>query len=291
MTEDAVKKWFAVDVIVDTQAAEAIEYAFNQLESVGTEINDLRPESTPTVLVTGYFETAPDREIIDADLTEALRVYGFARDAVKNVKNRKVANEDWLAEWKRHWTPTEIGRFVIAPPWSEVMTTDKIVIRIDPNMAFGTGTHETTQLCLKAIEENYTGNMSFLDVGTGTGILAIAAAKLSDKADIAACDTDNDAVAIARENAVANGVAARIHFFEGSITETTPVYDLVCANLTLDVISPLLPLLLSKTRALLQLSGILDERDDAISRELQTNRITNFEVDRAGEWISVLVRL
>ena len=92
---------------------------------------------------------------------------------------REVADEDWLGEWKKSWQPVAVGeRFLIAPPWSVIDDArDRIVIRIEPGMAFGTGTHETTRLCLSAIEEYFAGE-SFLDVGTGTGILAIAAAKL-----------------------------------------------------------------------------------------------------------------
>jgi ribosomal protein L11 methyltransferase len=290
MTSRDAKTWFAVDVIVDTPAAEAIEHAFNRVEAIGTEINYLPQESSPTVCVTGYFETNPTPNNIDDAITEALLVYNFSRDAVDSIENREVPDIDWLAEWKRHWKPTELGRFVIAPPWSEVAQTGKIVIRIEPNMAFGTGTHETTQLCLTAIGENYNGDMSFLDVGTGTGILAIAVAKLSDSAGIAACDVDSVSIKIATENAIANGVATRIDLFDGSIADTTPVYDFVCANLTVDVIIPLLPLLLAKTRHCLVLSGILAEQEPAIVDELRKDQIDNIEVGRAGEWISILIR-
>ena len=126
---------------------------------------------------------------------------------------------------------------MIAPPWSNLPEThDRIVIRIEPGMAFGTGTHETTRLCLQAIEKHFAGG-SFLDVGTGTGILAIAAAKLFPESRIDACDTDEMAITIARENADANGVSNQIDFRVGSIDDSTASADLVCANLTADVIS------------------------------------------------------
>src|SRR5258708_29342780 len=113
---------------------------------------------------------------------------------------RAVADEDWLGEWKKSWQPVEVGaRFIIAPPWVEVShEPNRCVIRIEPGMAFGTGTHETTRLCLVAIEKYFAGG-SFLDVGTGTGILAIAAAKLFPSARLEACDTDADAITIASE--------------------------------------------------------------------------------------------
>jgi ribosomal protein L11 methyltransferase len=198
-------------------------------------------------------------------------------------------NEDWLAEWKRHWRPTEAGKFVIAPPWSDVGTTDKFVIRIEPNMAFGTGTHETTKLCLDAISRYFQPGDSFLDVGTGTGILAIAAAKLSETGAIEAYETDADSVAIARENAIANGVGHRIEFFHRPIDAETPARDLVCANVTLDVIAPMLPLLISKAKRHLVLSGILVEQRALIEDELGKCDVGSYEIETDGEWLSVIV--
>src|SRR5207253_8621948 len=123
------------------------------------------------------------------------------------------------------WQPVEVGRFIIAPPWSEVTepgaiatgsSKDRILIRIEPGMAFGTGTHETTRLCLAAVEKHFRGG-SFLDVGTGTGILAIAAAMLAPSACVEACDTHPLAVSVAEDNARLNGVAERISFRVGSV--------------------------------------------------------------------------
>ena len=108
---------------------------------------------------------------MEDEIRYALQIYGLNEEAVVSIVRREVQNEDWLAEWKKHWKPTTVGRFVIAPPWENVDDSQKIVIRIEPNMAFGTGTHETTQLCLRAIEANYHPGDSFLDVGTGPGIL------------------------------------------------------------------------------------------------------------------------
>ena len=194
--------------------------------------------------MTGYFEQTPERERVRAEVSEALRVYDLPSSSVREMNFREVPNQDWLGEWKKSWQPVELGRLVIAPPWSEVKAArDRVVIRIEPGMAFGTGTHETTRLCLKAIMRFFKGG-SFLDVGTGTGILAIAAAKLFPDARVAACDTDPEAIQIARENARLNGVAERIDFRVGSVDESgrepaTASADFVCANLTADVIVPI----------------------------------------------------
>jgi ribosomal protein L11 methyltransferase len=177
---------------------------------------------------------------------------------------------------------------VVSPPWLDPGATDKLIILIEPNMAFGTGTHETTQLCLEAISELHTPDQSVMDVGTGTGILSIAAAKLGCR-QITACDTDADAVAIARENARLNAVDDLIVFFDGSVDENSPSADLVVANLTIDVILPMLPLLIKITRRHLLLSGILAEQKPLITDALSEGPDLKFEIRRKGEWIAVIV--
>ncbi len=301
------KKWFSVNITVDSEAAEAIEFALIECGALGTEINLFgnRASQAETV-VTGYFNEQPDEQALRFQISDGLRIYGFDQDAVKKLEWRDVEDRDWLAEWKKHWKATEIGRFIVAPPWENVDPTDKIIIRIEPNMAFGTGTHETTQLCLNAIGEIYDPKQTFLDVGTGTGILAIAAARLATEdtentkkqnknfsvfsvAKILACDTDADSVTIAKENAVANGVGDMITFADGSLGDATPVYDFVCANLTIDVIVPILPLLLAKSRMILLLSGILVEQKDKITSELNKLQISNLIFESAGYFLSVIL--
>jgi ribosomal protein L11 methyltransferase len=296
MNDTATQKWFAVDITADPAASEALEYAFNVLGSLGTEINDFRKNTADDVCVVGYFNCMPEDARIKTAIDEALNIYGLTNDSIRMMAVRKVENADWLAEWKKYWKPTVVGKFVIAPPWENVEETEKIVIRIEPNMAFGTGTHETTQLCLQAITDNYGAGKTFLDVGTGTGILAIAVAKLTTEntekeIKILACDTDVDSVDIAKENAILNGVGERIKFVHGPIGDDTPTFDFVCANLTIDVIDPLLPLLLAKAREQLVLSGILVEQKDIIASELQKFEISNFEIQTSGEWIAVIISM
>ena len=283
--------WYSISVTVAPECAEAIEYAFNSLEALGTEINHLRKKNSETVTVVGYFNDLPDDERFQDELHYALKAYGFTDEAATLVERKQIENTDWLAEWKKHWKPSKVGSFVIAPPWSEIEGSTDLLIRIDPNMAFGTGTHETTQLCLEAIERNYIPGDSFLDVGTGTGILAIAAAKLNLKSQISdfkflAIDTDVDSVAIAKDNASLNEIKG-IDFQIGSLTDDTPVFDFVCANLTLDVILPILPLLLSKAGKTLVLSGILVDQKAEIAQALARLGVNAPQIHEAGEWISV----
>jgi ribosomal protein L11 methyltransferase len=279
--------WQALDLTVEAAAREAVEYSLMEAGALGTETVD---RSDDLSRVTGYFSTAPDREVIRYHLSEALRIYNLLSSSVREMNLRAVADRDWLAEWKKNWQPIEVGRFIIAPPWIDVPTSrDRLLITIEPGMAFGTGTHETTRLCLQAIEKHFEGN-SFLDVGTGTGVLAIAAAKSRPEARIEACDTDAEAITIAVENAKVNNLADRISFTIGSLDETTASADLVCANLTADVIIQLLSKLLNITCGRLILSGILSEQLDSVLEQLFKCGVSvEPEVMRDGEWVALIV--
>lgn len=280
--------WYAIDITARQAAISAVEEALASLDAGGVEVDRLRKKYGAASVVTGYFEEQIDHGEVSQRVTDLLEAFGVDPSSVEVAPWRQVEQQDWLAEWKKHWNATIVGRFVIAPPWQPDQPEDRLVIFIEPNMAFGTGTHATTQLCLAAIDEHYQPAMSMLDVGTGTGILAIAAAKMGGK-EIRAFDTDEDSVKIARENAAANA-ADWIRFFDGPLTRETPAADLVCANLTLDVILPVLDLLLEKTGSILVLSGILAEQTDEIVRELAAGGFIDPLITRSGEWIAVVVR-
>jgi ribosomal protein L11 methyltransferase len=294
---EPLARWHALDLVVSSEAREAVEYALMEAGALGTETTEataITATAEPTnnsLRITGYFDQLPDRERVRRELAEAFRIYQLRSSSVSEMTVRAVADEDWLGEWKKSWQPVEVGeRFIIAPPWAEISNAhNRSVIRIEPGMAFGTGTHETTRLCLVAIEKYFAGG-SFLDVGTGTGILAIAAAKLFPGAKLEACDTDADAVTIARENARLNGVAERIVFRVGTVEAVTSSADAVCANLTADVILPLLPALLSVTCGHLILSGILDTQVEAVKIRLQECGVTSpTEIMQDGEWVALIV--
>ena len=288
------QNWFALEITVDAEAIEAVEFALNELDSLGTEINNWGKVQTESVCVIGYFNEKPTTEVLQNYINEALKIYGFSSDTVKKTEWREVENKDWLAEWKKHWKATETEKFIIAPSWEKIENSNKIVIRIEPSMAFGTGTHETTRLCLQAIEEHFQSEMSFFDVGTGTGILAIAASKFrvpSSEFRVVGCDIDEDSIKIAKENVELNDVAEKIEFFIGSISASTAEFDFVCANVTADVIIPMLSLLVKKTRKILVLSGILLEQKNLIIEKLEEMRISDFTLQTDGEWISVLIEI
>jgi ribosomal protein L11 methyltransferase len=280
------KTWQVVDASVAGDAREAVEYAMMEAGALGTETIE---SANGTARVVAYFEAPVRLNTVREKIDEALNIYGVAEEVLRELTARELPDQDWLIEWKKHWQPVEVGRFVIAPSWSEPRAApDRIVLRIDPGMAFGTGTHETTRLCLKAIDKYFSGG-SFLDVGTGTGILAIAAAKLSLDARIIACDVDAEAIRIAQENAILNGVEDRIDFQVGTVSEEIPSADFVSANLTAPVIVDLLPTLLGATCGRLVLSGVLDSQFEMVNRRLMQLTASVNEVMQDGEWIALVI--
>jgi len=282
--------WYVAEAIIASEASEAVEYGLMEAGALGTETSD----ADANVVVFGYYETRPEIETVRAALENALRIYNLAPAALIDLNVREVADRDWLTEWKKDWQPVEIGRFIVAPPWSESPAIacgpldNRITIFIEPGMAFGTGTHETTRLCLKAIEKHFRGG-SFLDVGTGTGILAMAAAKMFPAGRVEACDTDAAAIEIAKENARLNGVGDQITFRVGTVDQQTLSADLVCANLTAPVIVELLPSLLGATCGRLVLSGILDSQVELVRSRLLELGATALEIDQDGEWIAIVI--
>jgi ribosomal protein L11 methyltransferase len=278
--------WYALDLIATSDAHEAVEYALMEAGALGTETNQSEDD---LLTVSAYFDAPPEREAVRSVLAEALRIYELPTSSMREMNFREVADQDWLGEWKKNWQPVKTGRFIVAPPWSDIPeASDQVIIRIEPGMAFGTGTHETTRLCLMAIEK-YFGGGSFLDVGTGTGILAIAAAKLFPGARMEAIDTDAQAVEIAAENARLNNVAD-IEFRVGTVDETTASADFVCANLTADVIVSILPQLIGASCGRLVLSGILDVQLEAVRARLQESGASEpLEIMNDGEWVALIL--
>lgn len=229
---------------------------------------------------------------------EELAALGFVLPAGK-MQLEKISHRDWNEQWKRSIQPIDVGRRItIKPSWIELpIRSGRIVIEIDPQMAFGTGTHATTQLMLQLLEEHAAACRRILDMGTGTGILAIAAARFSS-AHIVAFDNDPIATATARENILKNQVASRIDLFCGTLDAIQKRrYDLILANVNRTVILASLKqmhdLLWPQGQAIL--SGILDEERPLfiaaleqlpwkIVAEKQQDEWLAFVIEKEGEW-------
>ncbi|MEJ5300375.1 MAG: 50S ribosomal protein L11 methyltransferase [Thermodesulforhabdaceae bacterium] len=203
-------------------------------------------------------------------------------------------DSDWESEWKKHIKPIEVGKkFLICPSWEFPPHNDqnRLVITIDPGMAFGTGHHETTRLCLEWIDRFALANreilsrISLLDVGTGSGILAIASA-LVGFGSITAIDNDPEAISVARENALKNNVYEKINFFVGEPSEINGAFDVVIANIQSNVLIEMAPLLTRKTVMRLVLSGILKEQEKSVRVAFETKQsFSGVSLSQLGEWV------
>ena len=204
-----------------------------------------------------------------------------------------VHEQDWSECWKQYYKPFRAGkRLVIKPTWENWDTQpDDLIIELDPGMAFGTGTHETTAMCITLIEKYYAGGR-LLDVGTGSGILAIAAARLGAK-DVVAVDIDPDAVRVAEENVAHNGLSDCIAVREGDLLQgLNETFDFAVANILAPVICMLAAPLKNhlKKNGLFICSGIINEAEQDVLNALNDAGYTVLEVIHKNDWVAVAAR-
>jgi len=215
--------------------------------------------------------------------------------ALPRIRTSTIDRRNWNEEWEKTIQPIRVSdRIIIAPSWHPVRARGKdILLIIDPKMSFGTGYHETTRLMLRLMEEFVRPGMRFLDVGTGTGVLAVAAIKLGCR-EAVGCDIDEWSYDNAKENAVQNGVAESVCIVHGDIDSAPPgPFDMVAANIQLTIILPMISRLRSRLEpgGLLLLSGLLKTDEDAIVSALDTGGLSVVSRRSENEWISIAVAL
>lgn len=213
---------------------------------------------------------------------------------IKTEYKRDCEEYDWTVEWKKFFKPLEVGeKFVIVPSWEEYKADkDKIILEIDPGMAFGTGSHETTAICLKLLEEVDIKDKIVADVGTGSGILAIACSKIGAK-HILALDIDPLSIKTAKENVVVNDCVDKIEVMESDLLSTSKDnFDLIIANILPDVIINLIPDAYEKLneKGLILVSGIILEKKDLIIKELKQHGFSIVKDLDMGEWTGIIGR-
>ena len=201
-----------------------------------------------------------------------------------------IQQVDWQNAWKKYYHAMDIGRrLAIVPGWEEY-DTDRTVITMDPGMAFGTGTHETTSLCLETLDELVQGGERMLDIGTGSGILAIAALKLGAK-EAEGVDIDPMCVRTAGENAQRNGVAERLTVLVGDLSDkASGVYDIITANIVAAAIlslAPAVPALMAPGAKFIA-SGIIDERRDEVLDGLKAAGLRPVQVKEKRGWVCII---
>ena len=203
--------------------------------------------------------------------------------------------DDWAESWKQYYKPIPLGRVTVVPAWEDYEAKEgEVIVRMDPGMAFGTGTHETTRLVLLLLQDELKGGERVLDVGTGSGILSICASKLG-AASCHAYDIDPVAVKVARDNAQADGcdnITVGVSDLLRDVDLSGGAFDICVANIVADIILRMLPDIhrYLKPGAPLILSGIIEPRADEVREALRAN---GFRIDREqteNDWVAILAR-
>lgn len=301
------KRWLEISIAVDDSAVELVSQVLVELGSTGVIAAEkkldtfLVPdpdalENAPVLRAFFPYPESPDllRRTVEQSLSGL--VGGIPGFRVPELIFRELADEDWTSDWQQHFPPFRVSEsLVICPSWVKWEAAHgERVLTLDPGQAFGTGTHATTGLCLEALAREMKecgANRMVLDVGTGSGILAMAAAALGAE-QVLACDIDQEACRVARENVSLNKLENQVRITEQPLEEIDGTYDLVLANilacenirLGAELVAHLRP------AGLLVLSGILVEQEVQVTEAFAEYPVALVEVLRREEWACLVYR-
>jgi len=297
-------RWLEISVSVEGEVAEAVAEVLSRYAYRGVVIEygaaSLSstwegPEFQPSgpVVVRAYLPADDELGAKRRRVEEALWHLGQIRP-IPDPTFQFVAEEDWAEAWKEKLEVLRVGQhLVIQPSWLDYSPApEDIVIQLDPGMAFGTGLHPTTQMCLVALEEWVWPGADVLDLGTGSGILAIAAARLG-AGHVLAVDNDSQAVKAARDNVVMNGVHEIVSVERGSLSEVSESYDVVVVNILARVIVEMLQEGLAKQvrpEGMLIAAGIIAEQAPQVITALEQNALALAGRRQDGDWVSLLAK-
>ncbi|MGA9351929.1 MAG: 50S ribosomal protein L11 methyltransferase [Anaerolineae bacterium] len=286
--------WLEASVQVDGEAAEAVSEVFNRYGRGGavlsTEFGD-ELSNAAVVTVKTYLlldeEGLKTRQHIEEALWHLSQIYHLPAPQF-----RELTEDDWANAWKKHYHVVRVGqRIVIKPPWEEYKPRpEEVVIELDPGMAFGTGLHPTTQMCLQALEEHLEPGAKVLDLGTGSGILAIAAAKLG-AGSVLALDNDPVAVRAAQANVQSNGVQNTVTIELGSLNKATEKFELLLVNILAKVIIELAGQGLTDRvlpTGLMIVAGIIEEQEAEVTVALRKHRVEIVERRQDKDWVTLV---
>lgn len=297
--------WLEVSLTVNGELAEAVadvlaRFAYSGvMMEQGVKYTDEEDAGTPTgpITVRAYLEMDDRIEDTRQRLEESLYYLGMIQP-LPAPTYKEIADQNWMEAWKQHYKPIRVGqRLVIVPAWIDSPDPDRIAIKIDPGMAFGTGTHPTTQLCLELMDAAFAVRppLSVIDVGCGSGILSIAALKLGTRSALGV-DIDTDSILNARQNAAANGLGEELVLGVGSVQEILDgkfafrQAPLVIANILAPVIIRLfnagLAGLIAEGGAVI-LSGILQDQAQNVIESAQARGLRVNEQRQMGDWIAL----
>lgn len=315
-------KWSKFTLTTTTEAVDLISNLFDEIGIEGIEIEDnipltaaetkgmfidILPELPPdegVAKVSFYLDDISDLERILEEIEQGLdELSAFVDVGERTIVSSETEDKDWINNWKQYFKPFTVDDILIKPTWEEIPEEhqDKLLIQIDPGTAFGTGQHETTQLCIRQLRKYITEETRILDVGTGSGILGITALKLGAR-EVFGTDLDENAIVAVRENLEANQISPdSFNVLQGNIIDDQAVqdqagyecYDIVVANILADVIILLqkeIPVHLKKGGIFIT-SGIINMKEEAVKAALAENEALEvIETTYQGEWVSITAR-
>ncbi|MDR1547651.1 MAG: 50S ribosomal protein L11 methyltransferase [Hungatella sp.] len=315
-------KWKKFTLTTTTEAVDLVSSMFDEIGIEGIEIEDniplteaetkgmfidILPELPPdegVAKVSFYLEPDSDIEGMLKRVEEGLSELSMFTDLGEcTIESGETEDKDWINNWKQYFKPFTVDNILIKPTWEEIPEGlgDKLLIEIDPGTAFGTGQHETTQLCIRQLQKYVTPGTTLLDVGTGSGILGITALKLGAK-EVFGTDLDENAIVAVKENMEANDIpVGKFQVLQGNIIDDRAIqekagfekYDVVVANILADIII-LLQKEISvhmKKDAVFITSGIINMKEEAVKKAFEENDAFELvETTYQGEWVSITVR-
>ena len=306
MENNEVKSWLEVSLTVDAEIAEAASEVLSRycengvVVERGMDYNDAEDIGTPfgPCHVYGYLPMDDEVEEKKAQISQALWHLGFISE-IPEPEFKVIEDQDWMSSWKKFYRPIPIGKkMLILPAWVEQEDPDRIPLRIDPSMAFGTGTHPTTQLCLALAEEYVQPGIDVIDVGCGSGILSIGSILLGAKYALGV-DIDPESMKNSMDNARRNNVLDKCEFYQGSVAEilkdetSIKHAPLVLAN----ILAPILLMLFDVGMAelvdpdgILVLSGILEDQEEKVRKMAESKGLTFLKRMQVKDWVAMSFR-
>ena len=315
-------KWNRFTIKTKTDAEDMIICTLAEIGVEGAEIQDHQPlteedkaqmfvdimpegpEDDGVAYLNFYLEEDADKDAILRDVRNALEELRTFMDIGEGtIEESQTEDKDWINNWKQYFKPFTVDHILIKPTWETIPEEhkDKLLVQIDPGTAFGTGMHETTQLCIRQLEKYVHSESEILDVGTGSGILGITALKLGAK-EVWGTDLDENAITAVGENLASNDISSdRFHVLQGNIIDDKSVqdwagyekYDIVVANILADVIIMLvkeIPVHLKKGGYFIT-SGIINLKEEAVRAAFAASEeLEVVEITYQGEWLSVTAR-
>lgn len=301
--EDIVSSMLADLGIEGVQIEDKIPLTEQDKEQMFVDILPDIPDDDGTAYLTFYLDEEEDVAPVLMNVRKELEdMRAFLDVGECTIEESETEDVDWVNNWKQYFHQFYIDDILVIPSWENVKPedSDKMVIHIDPGTAFGTGMHETTQLCIRALKKYVTSETEILDVGCGSGILGMLALKFGAKHSLGT-DLDPCAIDATHENMEVNGI--RKHQYEvmiGNIIDDKAVqdavgyekYDIVAANILADVLVPLTPVIIHQMKpgAVYITSGIIEDKENVVVEAVKAAGLEVLEVNHQGEWVSVVAR-